>query len=128
MVPSASIFISHPHPDGRLAKELRSIILEVFGNAITVFVSSDFANLPAGSVWWEQLRRQLSASKLLIVLCCPDLIDRNWLHFEVGGAWALRLPVIPVCHSGMQTSNLPSQFNAYRSLEVADVQFGAELL
>lgn len=128
MAPSPSIFVSHPHPDELLAKELRSIILEAFGNSVTVFVSSDIANLPAGATWREELRRQLSTSKLLVVLCSPDFVENNWLHFEVGGAWALGLPVIPVCHSGMQTSKLPSQFSAFNALQVTDAQFSAKLL
>ena len=66
--PAASIFVSHPHSDELLAKELRKIIADVFGAAVAVFVSSDIANLPAGAAWREEIKKQLSHSKLLIVL------------------------------------------------------------
>jgi hypothetical protein len=126
MASPASIFVSHPHADDRLAKELQCIIFDVFGNAVTTFVSSDISNLPAGAIWRDELKRQLSASKVLVVLCSPDFIDKPWLHFEVGAAWILGLPIIPVCHSGMKTNDLPSQFSAFSALHVNDPQFSAK--
>jgi hypothetical protein len=122
--PAASIFVSHPHSDELLAKELRKIIADVFGAGVTVFVSSDIANLPAGAAWREEIKKQLSHSKLLIVLLSPDTVDRNWLHFEVGGAWALDRPVIPVCHSGMPANRLPDQFSGFNALQLKDPKFG----
>jgi nucleoside 2-deoxyribosyltransferase len=87
-------------------------------------VSSDIANLPAGATWREEIKKQLSNCKLLIVLFSPDTIGRHWLHFEVGEAWALGRPVIPVCHSGMQSNELPDQFNGFNALQLIDPRFG----
>jgi len=34
-------------------------------------------------------------------------VEKPWVNFEAGAGWVRDIPVIPLCHSGIQPSNLP---------------------
>ncbi|MEM7668832.1 MAG: toll/interleukin-1 receptor domain-containing protein [Pseudomonadota bacterium] len=122
------IFVSHPHKQGVLAATFKQIICDAIGPSVEVFASSDIKDLPGGTPWRDALLRQLAESDLVLVLCSPDAIDNRWLYLEVGGAWALQRPVIPICHSGLSIGQLPVQFQNFNSLEVGQDEFAQRLL
>lgn len=122
------VFVSHPHKQGNLAATFKRIISDAIGPSVDVFASSDIKDLPGGTPWRDALLQQLADSDLVLVLCSPDSIDNRWLYLEVGGAWALKRPVIPICHSGLTIGQLPVQFQNFNSLEVGQEEFARRLL
>ena len=38
------------------------------------------------------------------------LRPRPWVNIELGAAWIKRVPIIPLCHSGLTPSDLPWPF------------------
>jgi len=107
MVQAAPIFISHISEERVLASFLQARIQRNFLKAVNVFVSSDGTSILAGADWLQSLRIALDQSALVIVLCSTASIKQPWVNFEAGAAWLKKLPIVPLCHSGLEPGQLP---------------------
>lgn len=101
------VFISHITEESELAKILSEEIKSSFLGLLDTFVSSDGESLPAGGRWLDSIDTALTNSAIQISLCSPQSITRPWINFEAGASWIRRIPVVPLCHSGLSKSGLP---------------------
>ena len=101
------IFISHITEEKELAKLLADFIKKSYLNMFDVFVSSDGESIASGDRWIETIDKALNSCVIQVSLCSPFSIQRPWINFEAGASWIRRIPVIPICHSGLSKSNLP---------------------
>jgi hypothetical protein len=101
------VFISHITEESELAKILSEEIKSSFLGLLDTFVSSDGESLPAGGRWLDSIDAALANSAIQISLCSPQSIKRPWINFEAGASWIRRIPVVPLCHSGLSKSGLP---------------------
>ncbi len=123
-----NIFISHIYEEAALAIVLKDWIESTFlGNCI-VFVSSDANSLPAGTRWLEHMDAALQAANVMVVLCSSQSVQRPWVNFETGCAWARDIPVIPVCHTGLAKGNLPRPLAEFQGIDATDDGFPAAFL
>ena len=118
-----NVFISHVADEGLLALVLKECIQKTTKNKIKVFVSSDIQNIAAGDVWLENLEKALSSAKVLIVLCSPYSVTRPWVNFEIGSAWIKHIPIIPICHSGLELDKLPVPLSSFHGLDINSKKF-----
>ncbi len=109
------IFISHITEEAQLAKALKKIIDTKFLNIFDVFVSSSDDCIKLGDNWMNTIKKSLENSNLIIVLCSPLSIVRPWINFEAGAGWLKNIPVIPLCHSGLIPSKLPSPMDSFQA-------------
>jgi HEAT repeat protein len=117
---SAQVFISHTSIEKDLAIFLKERIEKDFLGLVNVFVSSDQESIEAGESWLEALRRALKSASLEIILCSPASITKPWVNFEAGAAWLQGIPVVPLCHSGLQTTALPMPLSSLQGGESSD--------
>jgi hypothetical protein len=122
------IFISHINEEAEIASVLKEWIEKTFLGQWTVFVSSDSKDIPVGSKWLDQIDSALEKSKLLIVLCSSKSISRAWINFEAGCGWIKRIPIIPVCYSGMNKENLPVPISMFQGINTNEKDFSNKLL
>ncbi len=122
-----SIFLSHISEEAKIALAFKEWIESIFIGIHEVFVSSDIKDLPAGSRWLENIESALDNSKILIVLCSPKSIKRTWINFEAGCGWIKKIPVIPVCHSGLKINTLPMPLSSFQALDMDDEEFSHKL-
>lgn len=101
------VFISHITEEREMALEFKKLISDSFLNVFEVFVSSDDGSVSGGSKWMNEISKALEKSELELILCSPMSIKRPWINFEAGAGWVKNIPVIPVCHSGIEPSKLP---------------------
>lgn len=101
------VFISHITEESELAKILSEEINSSFLGLLETFVSSDGESIPAGGRWLDSIDAALTNSAIQISLCSPQSIKRPWINFEAGASWIRRIPVVPLCHSGLLKSGLP---------------------
>src|SRR5690349_3305842 len=101
------IFISHITEEKELATSLKDFI-ERKCVTIEVFSSSDEKSITLGDEWLNVIKGSLINCNLLIVLCSPASVSRPWINFEAGGGWARKIPVVPLCHSGLVPGDLPN--------------------
>ena len=118
------VFISHITEESELALILSKEIKKSYLGMLDTFVSSDGESLPAGGRWLDTIDTALKNSAIQISLCSPQSIKRPWINFEAGASWIRRMPVIPVCHSGLSKSKLPIPLSM---LQAADIENKSDL-
>ena len=101
------VFISHITEESELAKIIAEEIEHYFLGLLDTFVSSDGKSIPTGERWLDLIDNALANSAIQISLCSPQSIKRPWINFEAGASWIRKIPVVPLCHSGLSKSNLP---------------------
>ena len=112
------IFISHITEDSEIAITLKNWIESTLLGHHKVFVSSDPQSIPAGTKWLDEITMAITGSKILLILCSPESINRPWINFEAGCGWAKSIPVIPICYEGLIKSQLPQPIAALQALEL----------
>jgi hypothetical protein len=117
------VFVSHIHEEAKLALVLKDWIESTFAGQIQVFASSDIKDIPAGSQWLSEIDSALTSSALFVMLCSPTSISRSWINFEAGCAWMKKVPLMPICHSGLSKNNLPSPLSIFQALEIGSNEF-----
>jgi hypothetical protein len=122
------IFLSHAANEDPLAKALKKSIEKAFEGRVKVFVSSAIDDLQPGQPWLESLRKALTKSEALIVLCSPYSVTRPWVLLESGGAWVRNIPIISICHSGQKMEDLPPPLSFFQALELGPSGFFQPLL
>ena len=95
-------FVSHISEESALATCLKDWIESTLLGHCEVFVSSDSAALPGGVKWLTKIDEALKSADVMLVICSAASIVRPWVNFETGCACARGIPVIPLCHSGIQ--------------------------
>ena len=111
------LFVSHIKEEARLAEILKTHLREDFLGMVDIFVSSDIDSIRTGDKWLETLEQALRETSALLVLCSPASINRPWVNFEVGAAWASSAPIVPICHSGLRPQDLPMPYSVLHSIE-----------
>lgn len=117
------VFISHIHEESPIAKVLKEWIETTFSGNVVVFVSSDIRDLPAGKRWLNEIDSSLSSCSVFIMLCSPASVTRPWINFEAGCAWIKKVPLMPVCHSGIRKHELLSPISEFQAVEIDEKTF-----
>jgi hypothetical protein len=85
------IFISYCRADHSIAKD---IALRMKRKSFKVFYAE--GDVPAGVRWEEFLKRKIRESKIMCVICTPNTSTSQWVSKEVGAAWMIDIPIIPL--------------------------------
>ena len=101
------ISISHIAEEKKVAIEFKNLIENSFSKRIVVFVSSDYESISFGELWFEKISKALEKCNLMVIMCSSKSINKPWINFETGSAWISKIPIIPLCHSGLKPSDLP---------------------
>lgn len=115
------VFISHITEEADLALKLKELIENSFLGMIDVFVSSDETSISAGSRWLDNITESLSSCAVELILCSPKSVIRPWINFEAGAGWVRNIPVIPLCHSGMEPTKLPVPLNLLQAAKISEI-------
>lgn len=110
------IFISHTSSEDELAALLKQRLLDDFNHALDIFVSSDQATIIAGERWLDKVSAALQEAQLVLILCSSESIRRPWVNFEAGAGWIRKIPILPVCHSGLAPADLPLPLSLLQSV------------
>lgn len=114
------VFISHITEEKDIALALKDFIRASFLGMIDIFVSSDSDDLSLGRKWLDDITESLNTCVVEIVLCSPISVKRPWINFEIGAGWIRNIEVIPLCHSGIEPSNLPVPLNMLQAGKATD--------
>ena len=117
------VFLSHIHEESKLAQVLKEWIESTFAGQVQVFVSSDIKDVPAGSRWLSEIDAALESSVIFLMLCSPKSVSRSWINFEAGCAWIKKVPLMPICHSGMHKGDLTSPISIFQAIEMGSSEF-----
>lgn len=106
------VFISHITEEKEVAFALKNVVESAFIGMMDVFISSDPRSVQLGQEWLEKIKFALSSCAVEIIISSPQSVKRPWINFEAGAGWIRRVPVIPLCHSGMEPDKLPFPLKA----------------
>ncbi len=112
------IFISHIAEEKPLAMVIKRWLKSSFLGKIKVFVSSDSDDIPAGKKWLDEIDGALNSSKVLIVLYSHQSKFRPWINFESGCGWIKKIPIMPICHSGLTVSEIKPPISSFQGLDI----------
>jgi hypothetical protein len=89
------VFVSHATEDRWIA---RTICEKLEHSDVGARAFRDDRDIKGGDDIPDEIRRQIKRSKEMLVLLTPKSVDRDWVRFEVGGAWlsskAFRITVV----------------------------------
>ena len=122
------VFISHISEEAPLALVLKEWIENSFLGQVDVFVSSDDDDITAGDQWFRQIEEALADANVLLIICSAASVGRAWINFEAGAGWNKRVPVVPICHSGITVNTLPRPLSFFQGLDVDSVDFSEKLM
>jgi hypothetical protein len=107
IVPRLHIFLSYRNPEAKFADVLKEHLIQDFIGLVEVFLASDTTSVPAGSRWLEEIVKGLQQAQLQIIICSNYSMYRPWINYEAGAARVLGIPIVPLCHSGLNPDQLP---------------------
>jgi nucleoside 2-deoxyribosyltransferase len=111
------VFISHSIVDQGFARKVRNLLFQRV-NA-QVFTTED---LSAGERWETKLRNELVAADVVIAILTPDSVDSGWVLHEIGAAWALEKPIIPLVTRRDVLNKMPVRLAKTQVIELTDVE------
>lgn len=114
------IFISHTAEEKGVAIKLKDIIVSRYVGAVNVFVSSDPRSIKGGERWLDKVEKALKNCNLELIICSPDSIKEPWINFEAGAGWIREIPVMPLCHLGLDFDDLPVPLNLLEAVNLFD--------
>jgi len=115
------VFLSHIYEERELAILFKELIEDSFLDMINVFVSSDEKSIPLGQKWLDDITQGLNSCVVEIILCSPISVKKPWINFEAGAGWIRNIPVIPLCHSGMEPDKLPLPLNLLQAAKITEI-------
>jgi hypothetical protein len=107
-MPKLEVFLSHRTTEARFADLIKARLEEDFFGIINLFYSNDITSVPVGSKWDESLLDGLRRATVMLALCSKHSVKLPWINFEIGGAAARGVEIIPLCHSGITPDRLPA--------------------
>lgn len=122
------VFISHSTEEANLASVLKDWIESAFIDQVEVFVSSEDVDILAGEQWFQRVEEALADTNVLLIICSPESVYKAWINFEAGAGWLKGVPVIPICHSGMQKGTLPVPLSFFQALNLEDDAFVEKIM
>lgn len=118
--PLTNVFISHTSNESALAEALKGAISSDFLGFTDVFVSSDLESILVGDPWLDSVADALAKAHLLLVMCSEHSVTRPWINFEAGAAWGKKIPIVPLCHSGLSLKQLPMPLASLQGISLVD--------
>ena len=114
--PPLKVFVIHSDLDVDFARDVRSLLTRRV-NA-EVFTTEEKRST---KLWLSRLRNELSSSDVVVALLTPNSVETSWVLQEMGAAWGLRKPIIPVVARGDLLNRIPVSLVRARSIELTDV-------
>ena len=90
------VFISHSSNDKEMASEMADYIERVGMKAFLAHI-----DIEGGAKWKESLHKEITECDMLVALVTPNFYKSEYTCQEVGAAWALKKPVLPVCNEAI---------------------------
>jgi TIR domain len=101
------VFISHITEEAPVADALKVYLKRCFGQAFSVFVSSDYDSIGTGVEWYRAIVDGVLGARAVIVLLSKYSEDRRWINFEAGVAVGAKRRVLPVTIRSFPPGQVP---------------------
>jgi len=72
--------------------------------------------------WQSKLRNKLTSADVVVALLTPHSAEDSWVLHEIGAAWALEKPIIPVVTRRDVLNEMPVSLERFNIVQLADVE------
>ena len=112
------VFISHSGlpEDMALASKIGNLLTDRLD--ARVFSTEE---LSAGENWEGKLRNQLAEADVIVAILSPNAVKSTWVLHEIGAAWGMGKPIIPVVTNRNVLRKIPLSLEAMPALEFKDL-------
>ena len=111
------VFISYSSADAEIASRLRTAL-----EGIEVSGWLDQSDIAAGDAIAAKVKESLKKAGALIVLVSPSSLESKWVQFEVGAAYAMEKPIIPIIVGPGRTElNLPEWLSGFLYIDARNL-------
>jgi TIR domain len=123
-MPNTRFFISHVTTEAPVASLIAGWLEHAGAKP---FVASE--DISAGETWLQSLRSAIAQADIVLVLASQRSIERKWVWFEAGSAWASSdRRCIPVCfEDGFPKGALPQPLASLQAIDI-DTDAGMQSL
>lgn len=111
------IFLSYAAADRSYAQQLRNILSQ--HPNVQIFTTE---MLNAGEDWESVLKEELSNCDKFLVVLSPTSVDSKWVLHELGAAWAIGKPIIPIVTNKEVTFKIPVSISHLQIIEIKDIK------
>jgi hypothetical protein len=70
----------------------------------------------------NKVRTELLAADVVVALLTPSAVASSWVLQEIGAAWALRKPIIPMVTRRGVLNSIPISLEPFQAIELAGVE------
>jgi hypothetical protein len=110
------VFLSYAAADRAYAHQVRSLLSQ--RPDVYVFTTE---TLSAGENWQAKLKDELSRCDLFVVLFSPNSLESKWVLHELGAAWAIGKPIIPIVTHPEVSAQIPVALSQEQLVEMKDL-------
>jgi len=114
----SKIFLSYTRADRDDGQKLGRLLSQQRPN-LRIFTTD---TLSAGEDWRSRLKDELTQCDLFIVILSPNSIDSDWVLQELGAAWAIDKPIIPVVTQPGLLTRIPVDLKDVQVVELKDIE------
>lgn len=114
------IFLSHIHSEQSVVEDFAQTFGRAFLNRLEFFRSSSEESIRPGQDWNARIMSNLKNCDALILFLSPKSVGRPWINFEAGAGMVRNIPVIPLCHSGLERGSLPAPLSFRQAYNLSD--------
>ena len=113
------VFLSYAAADRTQAQKLQRLLAQ--RPNVRIFTMEA---LSAGEDWESRLKEELSQCQVFILILSPNSVDSGWVLSELGAAWALDKPILPVITDPEVSSKLPLkvELRGVKPVELKDLE------
>ena len=112
--PKPKVFLSHSHRDSQFALTVKSRLT----NLGAIVLSLDEA-ISVGESIAGRMKSLIQEADVLLVVISPASLRSEWIHMEIGAAWALNKRVVTVLTPGVEPSDLTPPLSKLQVLRIA---------
>lgn len=111
------VFVSYAPSDREIAK---AIVKALSDAGLAVYTGQEM--LRAGQDWGKSLRDALMSSREVCLIVSPQALASAWIMAELGAAWALGKPVVPVLVSPVRHEDMPPPLAVFQAIDLGQTE------
>jgi hypothetical protein len=111
------IFISYDVTDAAEALKFRKLLSK--SPTIRVFMRD---LLSAGENWEARLKKEISECDVFLFFLTQNSLGSSWVLQELGAAWAIEKPIIPIVTNPAFVSKMPVALKHRRFIDIKDIE------
>jgi nucleoside 2-deoxyribosyltransferase len=111
------VYIIHSPVDMVFARHMRNLLVQQVEDEVSI--TEDIRD---DEKWQSKLRNKLTSADVVVALLTPHSAEDSWVLHEIGAAWALEKPIIPVVTRRDVLNEMPVSLERFNIVQLADVE------